>query len=151
MSTLHLLATRFTFIVERSWKNMYFKSIMAWPPATYDVISRNHRNSSPLNLSHNAPPPPPLYVRGLNSSKVTGPITQPDTICDAIYGIEISYGRHLYLSNYAAFFALAKSKQQVQLGQQIALFLVTLLQWQLWTNLFWQFFAHLNSTFWPKS
>ena len=106
-----IFATRFTFIIERSWKNMYFHSKMARPPATYDVISCNHRNSPPLNLSHNAregytnsywkrqvlmfyrlgknsekhekgggnhrPPAAPFYVRGLNSSKITGPITQP--------------------------------------------------------------------------
>ena len=49
-----ILATRFTFIVEKSWKNMYFHSKMAWPPATYVVISRNHRNWPPLNLTQNA-------------------------------------------------------------------------------------------------
>ena len=35
-----ILATRRTFIVEKSWKNMYFHPKLAWPPITYDVISR---------------------------------------------------------------------------------------------------------------
>ena len=48
-----ILATRFTFIVEKSWKNMYFHGKMAWPPATYDVISGNHSNWPSLNLSQN--------------------------------------------------------------------------------------------------
>ena len=48
-----ILATRFTFIVERSWKNMYFHPKLAWPPATYDVISRNHSNWPSLNSSQN--------------------------------------------------------------------------------------------------
>ena len=48
-----ILATRFTFIVERSWKNMYFHPKLAWPPATYDVISRNHSNWPSLKLSQN--------------------------------------------------------------------------------------------------
>ena len=48
-----ILATRFTFIVQISWKNRYFHSKIAWPPATYDVISRNHSNSPSLNLSQN--------------------------------------------------------------------------------------------------
>ena len=48
-----ILAARFTFIVERSWKNMYFHPKLAWPPATYDVISRNHSNWPSLNLSQN--------------------------------------------------------------------------------------------------
>ena len=39
-----ILATRFTFTVEKSWKNMYFQQKMASPPATYDVIFRNHSN-----------------------------------------------------------------------------------------------------------
>ena len=34
----------FTFIVERSWKYMHFHSKKAWPSATYDIISYNHRN-----------------------------------------------------------------------------------------------------------
>ena len=37
-------STSFTFIVDRSWNNLHFHSKMAWPPATYDVISRNHSN-----------------------------------------------------------------------------------------------------------
>ena len=32
---------------------MYFHPKMAWPPATYDVISRNHSNWPSLNLSKN--------------------------------------------------------------------------------------------------
>ena len=44
-----ILATMFTLIVERSRKN----SKLAWPPATYDVISRNHSNWPSLNLSQN--------------------------------------------------------------------------------------------------
>ena len=47
-------ATRFTFIVEKSWKNMNFYSKMVWPPPPYDVISRNHRNLPLLNLTQNA-------------------------------------------------------------------------------------------------
>ena len=49
-----ILSTIFTFIVERSWKNMHFYSKMVWPPATYDLISHNHWNWSSLNLSQNA-------------------------------------------------------------------------------------------------
>ena len=48
-----ILATRFTFMVERSWKNMYFHTKLAWPHATYDVISRDHSNWPSLNLSQN--------------------------------------------------------------------------------------------------
>ena len=32
-------------------KNMHFHSKMAWPPATYDVTSRDHSNWPSLNLS----------------------------------------------------------------------------------------------------
>ena len=39
-----LLATRFTFIVEKSRKNLYFHSKMALSPATHEVISHNHSN-----------------------------------------------------------------------------------------------------------
>ena len=35
-------------------EKMHFHSKMAWPPATYDVISRNHSNRPSLNLSQNA-------------------------------------------------------------------------------------------------
>ena len=49
-----ILATRFTFIVEKKWKSMYFHSKLAWPPPTYGVISRNHRNWPSLNLTQNA-------------------------------------------------------------------------------------------------
>ena len=48
-----ILATIFTFIVERSSKNMYFHPTFAWPPATYDVISRNQSNWPSLNLTQN--------------------------------------------------------------------------------------------------
>ena len=48
-----ILATRFTFIVERSWKNMKFHPKLTWPPATYVVISRNHSNWPSLNSSQN--------------------------------------------------------------------------------------------------
>ena len=52
-----ILATRFTCIVERSWKNMYFPAPkLAWPPVTCDVISRNHSYWPSLNLSK--------YLRG---------------------------------------------------------------------------------------
>ena len=42
------MSHKITFILERSWKNMYFH-----PPATYDVVSRNHSNWKLLNLSQN--------------------------------------------------------------------------------------------------
>ena len=48
-----ILATRFAFIVARSWKNVYFHQNMASPPATYDVISCYHTNWPSLNLSQN--------------------------------------------------------------------------------------------------
>ena len=48
-----ILSTTFTFIVERCWKNMHFHSKMAWPPATYDVISRNRSSWPSLKLSQN--------------------------------------------------------------------------------------------------
>ena len=48
-----ILATRITFTNERSWKYMYFYSKMAWPAATYDVISPYHSNWPSLNLSQN--------------------------------------------------------------------------------------------------
>ena len=48
-----ILTTRFTFIVEWSWKNMHFHPKLAWLPATYDVISRNHSNWLSLNLTQN--------------------------------------------------------------------------------------------------
>ena len=38
-------------IVERSWKNKYFHSKMACPPATYDVISHNHRQLTITELA----------------------------------------------------------------------------------------------------
>ena len=42
-----------TFLVEKSWKNVHFHPKMYWPPATYDVIYRNHSNWPSLNLSQN--------------------------------------------------------------------------------------------------
>ena len=48
-----ILSTIFTIIVERSWENIHFHSKMGWPPATYDVISRNHSNWPSLNVSQN--------------------------------------------------------------------------------------------------
>ena len=45
-----ILATKFTFIVEKSWKNMYFHPKFARLPSTYDVIARDS-NWSSLNLS----------------------------------------------------------------------------------------------------
>ena len=48
-----ILATRFTLIVERSWNNMHFHPKLAWPPATYGVISRNHSDWPSLNSSQN--------------------------------------------------------------------------------------------------
>ena len=47
-----IFATRFTFIVERSLKNMYFHPKVARPPATY-AERRNHSSCSSLNLSQN--------------------------------------------------------------------------------------------------
>ena len=90
-----ILARRFTFIVERSWKNMYFNPKMAWPPAlmtSYLVtIATGHhwtclkkcamdeRTASEcwcFILSEkklrktlvvaSIPPPLPAYVRGLS-------------------------------------------------------------------------------------
>ena len=34
-------------------KNMHFHSKMAWPPSTYDLLSRNHRNWSSLDMPQN--------------------------------------------------------------------------------------------------
>ena len=48
-----ILVRRFTFLVEKSWKNVYFHPILAWPPATYEVISRKHSNWPSLNVSQN--------------------------------------------------------------------------------------------------
>ena len=55
-----ILATRFTLLVERSWKKHVFYSKLACPPATYDVISRNHRHWPSLNFSQN------VRSRGIN-------------------------------------------------------------------------------------
>ena len=48
-----ILATRFICIVKKSRKNVYFRSKVAWTPPTYDVLSRNHRNWTSLNLTQN--------------------------------------------------------------------------------------------------
>ena len=48
-----ILTTSFTFIVEWSWKNMHVHPKLAWLPATYDVISRNHSNWLSLNVTQN--------------------------------------------------------------------------------------------------
>ena len=48
-----ILPARFTFIIERVEEKLYLHSKMAWPPASYDVISRNHSNRPSLNLSKN--------------------------------------------------------------------------------------------------
>ena len=48
-----ILDTRFVFIVEGSWKNMYFLPQMTWPPATCDVISSSHGNWPSLNMPQN--------------------------------------------------------------------------------------------------
>ena len=53
ITTLLDFWTRFAFAVERSKKTLYFRPKMAWPPATYDVTSCNHRNWPILNLSEN--------------------------------------------------------------------------------------------------
>ena len=52
--TLHHFIHKLYFYVWKSWKNILSHSKTAWPPATYDVISRNHSNWSSLNLSQNA-------------------------------------------------------------------------------------------------
>ena len=39
-----ILYSSFSFFGIKNRKNMYFNSQMAWPPVTYDVISRNHSN-----------------------------------------------------------------------------------------------------------
>ena len=41
-------STSFTSTVEKSWENMRFHSKMAWPPATYEVISPYHSKYSKL-------------------------------------------------------------------------------------------------------
>ena len=48
-----ILATRFTFIVEGSLRNMYFHPKLAWPPVAYNVLTRYHSNLPSLNLSQN--------------------------------------------------------------------------------------------------
>ena len=62
--TLHHFIHKLFFY---SWKNLKkLHSQMAWPPATYDIISRNHSNW-PSHPPPDPPPPPPtpLYVQGL--------------------------------------------------------------------------------------
>ena len=53
LSTLHYFSHNIFFYCWKSWKNMYFHPKVAWPPATYDVISRNHSKWPSLNLSQN--------------------------------------------------------------------------------------------------
>ena len=48
-----ILATRFTFIVEGSLRNMYFHPKLAWPPVAYNVLTRYHSNLPSLNVSQN--------------------------------------------------------------------------------------------------
>ena len=48
-----ILATRFTFIVEGSLRNMYFHPKLAWPPVAYNVLTRYHSNLPSLNMSQN--------------------------------------------------------------------------------------------------
>ena len=74
-------------IVERSWKNKYFHSKMACPPATYDVISHNHSNWPSLNLPQNVREGRTnsywkrqvlmFYPQGKNSGKPFGGIHPP--------------------------------------------------------------------------
>ena len=45
-----ILYTSFNFFRIKSLKNMHFYSKMAWPHATFDVISRNHSNWPSQNL-----------------------------------------------------------------------------------------------------
>ena len=54
ISTLLDFSHKIYFYVGKSWKNVYFYSKMAWPPPTYDVIPRNHKNWPLLNLTQNA-------------------------------------------------------------------------------------------------
>ena len=54
ISTLLDFSRKIYFYVGKSWKNVYFHWKMAWPPPTYDVISRNHKNWPLLNLTQNA-------------------------------------------------------------------------------------------------
>ena len=46
---------------------MYFHPKLAWPPATYDVISRSHSNWPSLNLSNLWHPPPLAGLARLTS------------------------------------------------------------------------------------
>ena len=48
-----ILVRRFPFLLRKVEKNMYFHPKLVWPPATYDVRSRNHSNWPLLNLSQN--------------------------------------------------------------------------------------------------
>ena len=59
MRTLHNFSHKIYFYCWKKLKNMYFHSKMVWPPATYDIISRNHRNLPSLNLTQNC-------ARGMN-------------------------------------------------------------------------------------
>ena len=50
---LHHFIHKFYFYCWKKLKNVHFHSKIAWPPATYDIISRNHSNWPSLNLSQN--------------------------------------------------------------------------------------------------
>ena len=52
--TLHHFIHKLYFYSWKKLKKHTSHSKTAWPPATYDVISRNHSNWSSLNLSQNA-------------------------------------------------------------------------------------------------
>ena len=52
--TLHHFIHKLYFYSWRSWKYILSHSKTAWPPATYDVISRKHSNWSSFNLFQNA-------------------------------------------------------------------------------------------------
>ena len=84
------------------------------------------RKTSEWGVANQPPRPRPLlrprvkFKQGNRTNNITG---RHNLLTD-----DVLWEKYLYLSNYAAFFALAKSKQQVQLVQQITLFLVTLLQ-----------------------
>ena len=53
--TLHYFIHKLYFYSQRKLKTcMHFHSKLAWPPASYDVISRTHSNWPSLNLSQNA-------------------------------------------------------------------------------------------------
>ena len=53
ISTVYDLGHKIYFYCWKKLKNMYFHHKLAWPSATYDVISRNQSNWPSLNLSQN--------------------------------------------------------------------------------------------------